>query len=318
MDVANEHEEATDNDLLLNVASRSDLSDEATVRANALHGTIEGYTDRRNTLIVLIAITLCNIPQAITVCVMLFLYWNDDIWGACDNPLAGWAMIHAIVMTATVVLTWKLYLSPRDTPESLQLMRWRSALDIISLVWFVLGNMWTFGSDCKDSAPHIYWLCFALIIVYYAVLCAPCIGILLVVPILCLCLPCLIKLANYISWKNKQRMTAWIKELPTATFSKDEFQGDATCSICLSEYDEGDEIRHLPSCSHVFHVSCIDEWLLLNPSCPVCREPLKQAEDVEAQGHVQGEEETVWMEMSQIDPSSPTAATAAQDRSDMM
>eukprot|EP00656_Telonema_subtile_P057437 TRINITY_DN9448_c0_g1_i2.p1 TRINITY_DN9448_c0_g1~~TRINITY_DN9448_c0_g1_i2.p1 ORF type:complete len:280 (-),score=63.50 TRINITY_DN9448_c0_g1_i2:141-980(-) len=256
---------------------------------------------------------LCNIPQAITVFAMLIIYWNEDMW-SCDTPLAGWAMIHAMALTATVAVTWKLYISPADTPEAYRLMRWRSALDIISLVWFVLGNMWTFGSTCKDSSPHIYWLCLSLIFLYYIVLCAPCIGILLLVPVLCLCLPCLIKFANYMSLKNKRRLTAWIKELPTEKYCKESFQGDPTCSICLSEYEEDEEIKHLPSCAHVFHVSCIDEWLVLNPSCPVCRQPLKKddaAEPVE-------QESGLWMEMRELERIEDSPAAPETERSNMM
>ncbi|GAB4848370.1 hypothetical protein Ancab_003064 [Ancistrocladus abbreviatus] len=46
------------------------------------------------------------------------------------------------------------------------------------------------------------------------------------------------------------------------------------CAICLSEYVDGDEIRVLPNCSHVFHVGCIDTWLGAHASCPSCRQIL--------------------------------------------
>ncbi|CAL1409701.1 unnamed protein product [Linum trigynum] len=44
-----------------------------------------------------------------------------------------------------------------------------------------------------------------------------------------------------------------------------------TCSVCLSDFTEGEPVRALPVCSHVFHVACIDRWLLSHPNCPVCR-----------------------------------------------
>lgn len=43
------------------------------------------------------------------------------------------------------------------------------------------------------------------------------------------------------------------------------------CSICLSEFEEGDELRTLPQCMHSFHVACIDMWLYSHPNCPMCR-----------------------------------------------
>ena len=43
-----------------------------------------------------------------------------------------------------------------------------------------------------------------------------------------------------------------------------------TCSICLEEYEEGDEVRRLP-CWHAFHAQCIDRWLTHHVECPVCK-----------------------------------------------
>lgn len=46
---------------------------------------------------------------------------------------------------------------------------------------------------------------------------------------------------------------------------------DGTCAICLSEYNTKDTVRCIPECRHCFHCECIDEWLRMNSSCPVCR-----------------------------------------------
>ncbi|TMW84196.1 hypothetical protein EJD97_025639 [Solanum chilense] len=47
-----------------------------------------------------------------------------------------------------------------------------------------------------------------------------------------------------------------------------------TCPICLIEYIPGDSIRTIPVCQHCFHVQCIDEWLKMKSTCPVCRNSL--------------------------------------------
>ncbi|PIA57286.1 hypothetical protein AQUCO_00600195v1 [Aquilegia coerulea] len=45
------------------------------------------------------------------------------------------------------------------------------------------------------------------------------------------------------------------------------------CSICLGEFLNGEEIRMLASCAHLFHRECIDQWLLSrSTTCPICRE----------------------------------------------
>ncbi|KAK7268557.1 hypothetical protein RIF29_21258 [Crotalaria pallida] len=46
-----------------------------------------------------------------------------------------------------------------------------------------------------------------------------------------------------------------------------------SCSICLADYKDSDSelLRLLPDCGHFFHKECVDMWLRLNMSCPVCR-----------------------------------------------
>ncbi|XP_008239111.1 PREDICTED: RING-H2 finger protein ATL22-like [Prunus mume] len=51
---------------------------------------------------------------------------------------------------------------------------------------------------------------------------------------------------------------------------------DNTCPICLAEYQPKETLRTIPECSHYFHANCIDEWLRMNATCPVCRNPQKR------------------------------------------
>ncbi|CAA0812090.1 RING/U-box superfamily protein [Striga hermonthica] len=46
---------------------------------------------------------------------------------------------------------------------------------------------------------------------------------------------------------------------------------DGTCPICLSDYQAKETLRSIPECNHYFHADCIDEWLKLNGTCPLCR-----------------------------------------------
>ncbi|CAM6049591.1 unnamed protein product [Sphagnum compactum] len=43
------------------------------------------------------------------------------------------------------------------------------------------------------------------------------------------------------------------------------------CAVCLSEYQNGEQVRLLPLCRHSFHLHCIDTWLSTHETCPVCR-----------------------------------------------
>ncbi|GMI80601.1 hypothetical protein HRI_001729400 [Hibiscus trionum] len=43
------------------------------------------------------------------------------------------------------------------------------------------------------------------------------------------------------------------------------------CVICLEEFKEDDSCRVLPNCKHLYHQFCIDQWLVKNRHCPLCR-----------------------------------------------
>ncbi|GAA0170791.1 hypothetical protein LIER_24975 [Lithospermum erythrorhizon] len=43
------------------------------------------------------------------------------------------------------------------------------------------------------------------------------------------------------------------------------------CAVCLGEFKEGEVIRILPHCGHMYHVPCIDKWLASHSNCPLCR-----------------------------------------------
>ena len=42
-----------------------------------------------------------------------------------------------------------------------------------------------------------------------------------------------------------------------------------SCSICLNKNTNPFQLN----CKHSFHKECIEKWLNINNSCPICREP---------------------------------------------
>ncbi|CAK8567437.1 unnamed protein product [Lathyrus sativus] len=46
---------------------------------------------------------------------------------------------------------------------------------------------------------------------------------------------------------------------------------EGPCSICLGEYLPKETIRCVPDCQHCFHAECVDEWLRMSATCPLCR-----------------------------------------------
>eukprot|EP00743_Colponemidia_sp_Colp-15_P005930 GILK01006376.1.p1 GENE.GILK01006376.1~~GILK01006376.1.p1 ORF type:complete len:429 (+),score=60.40 GILK01006376.1:186-1472(+) len=58
-----------------------------------------------------------------------------------------------------------------------------------------------------------------------------------------------------------------IEALPSRMFRRGEDAVD--CSVCQCELMEGDGVRTLP-CSHIYHRGCIDRWLHVKKTCPLC------------------------------------------------
>ncbi|XP_050267081.1 E3 ubiquitin-protein ligase At4g11680-like isoform X2 [Quercus robur] len=121
-----------------------------------------------------------------------------------------------------------------------------SANTMFSFIWWIIGFYWVSagGQDLAHDSPQLYWLCiiflgFDVFFVVFCVALACVIGI-----AVCCCLPCIIALLYAVA--------------------------DQECCICLSAYDDGVELRELP-CGHHFHCNCVDKWLYINATCPLCK-----------------------------------------------
>eukprot|EP01090_Pellita_catalonica_P021902 TRINITY_DN8326_c0_g1_i2.p1 TRINITY_DN8326_c0_g1~~TRINITY_DN8326_c0_g1_i2.p1 ORF type:complete len:294 (-),score=47.56 TRINITY_DN8326_c0_g1_i2:114-995(-) len=57
---------------------------------------------------------------------------------------------------------------------------------------------------------------------------------------------------------------------PTAADKKEKTENNSSCSICLMDFEDGEDVRLLP-CTHLYHKACIDKWLVQNGSCAVCK-----------------------------------------------
>ncbi|KAA8530804.1 hypothetical protein F0562_005572 [Nyssa sinensis] len=66
-----------------------------------------------------------------------------------------------------------------------------------------------------------------------------------------------------------------IDSIAVFRYKRDEGMIEGTdCSVCLNEFQEDENLRLLPKCSHAFHIPCIDTWLSSHKNCPLCRAPV--------------------------------------------
>ena len=68
--------------------------------------------------------------------------------------------------------------------------------------------------------------------------------------------------------------------------SSDSFKAAYTsctmCSICICEFEEGEELRLLPACGHMFHTECILPWLTEKKNaCPLCQKNVRVINDAD-------------------------------------
>ncbi|KAF9289763.1 hypothetical protein BGZ68_008727 [Mortierella alpina] len=87
---------------------------------------------------------------------------------------------------------------------------------------------------------------------------------------------------------NRMATKPMIAKLGSVHMTEGMFGGDpeeATCAICLGDYRPDETIRLLP-CQHHFHLECVDQWLLTDKSCPLCKhdidKPLENERSVQA------------------------------------
>ncbi|KAJ9540798.1 hypothetical protein OSB04_027304 [Centaurea solstitialis] len=59
-----------------------------------------------------------------------------------------------------------------------------------------------------------------------------------------------------------------VEKIPKITVTSDNNMDDSgervACSVCLQDFQLGETVRSLPQCHHMFHLPCIDKWLIIN------------------------------------------------------
>ena len=50
---------------------------------------------------------------------------------------------------------------------------------------------------------------------------------------------------------------------------------ECKCPICLEDFVPGSVLRCM-DCTHTFHKLCLDKWLSMKATCPICQRPVPE------------------------------------------
>ncbi|GAB2219643.1 hypothetical protein Droror1_Dr00007280 [Drosera rotundifolia] len=164
----------------------------------------------------------------------------------------------------------------------------RTSLELFYAMWFVMGNVWIFDTRITSfsQAPQLHMLCIVLLSWNAISYSFP----FLLFVLLCICVPLVSNLIGYnICMGNTEKGASddEIAQLPRWRYQQlDEndleigcphfLHHSPECCICLAKYQDKEELMQLP-CSHVFHKKCVDQWLRITSSCPLCKKGLEAA-----------------------------------------
>lgn len=240
-------------------------------------------------------------------CAALLLISEWHFFAECPRPLHMWLLVsyflgglfrmmhHIGARTAPEGKEFLLHLRPQKLlPRALLIFTWTLLLPIFT-VWNVLGSFWlkevlNDAPQClPESTPSWY-------VIVWQCLCHLWSVVHIIFGIIACTIERRLRLAErdiravedddtLARWgpmtsypdyalTNKQGLHAGdIDKLPVSTWQCDDGD-DASCSecpICLNQFENGDVVRMLPNCGHVFHKPCIDLWMLRCALCPLCK-----------------------------------------------
>lgn len=217
---------------------------------------------------------------------MLCLYFDDK----CDQSFNIW-LIFNVSGNFIQYLMGKKEFDDEETTKSKNQAKYFIGMALT--IW--LSVLYFSSTTCKHTTRHLYdYMTFYIIIYYifYGLITLFFIIELVFVVIVSSCLCCISSFSicfdsriehrerrNYARELAVAARESVVEEapilplrnrLPTFKFSGLTNINNIECSICLSNYEDNDEVTKL-GCEHNFHKECIEEWLHVNQTCPLCR-----------------------------------------------
>lgn len=213
---------------------------------------------------------------------ILLVYWKKK----CDKDLQAFIISILVYLILEIILNIYFYINnvPNRNRNNNILNNLLHLYRIVLLI-FCSIKAYTYREDCKLNSPELLHLLTSLLYMEWS---------LRTIYFIILCLP--------VSLQNKIIKMIYVEQLNTHTNTQlnthtntqiniqinehidrkmnntdklilkqcDRKENDYTCVICLVNFEIGNNITVLP-CNHDFHQTCINKWLVVNNTCPLCR-----------------------------------------------
>ncbi len=75
---------------------------------------------------------------------------------------------------------------------------------------------------------------------------------------------------SYLEVLRNKALKKVINKIKLFTIMEEHVRDGFECSICLEKFEINDQCREI-KCKHRFHKDCVDDWLSINCTCPICR-----------------------------------------------
>lgn len=101
------------------------------------------------------------------------------------------------------------------------------------------------------------------------ILVLPVFVIIIIVSVILLCFPCI---SRILKDPNNGMKDTDINKIKSEIYVN---ENNDNCSICLENIKSGNKVRIL-ECGHNYHQECLDTWLRINDTCPICRDKISE------------------------------------------
>ena len=217
--------------------------------------------------------------------------------GACSHSLVIYVTGNGIVSALLALLTLYAACSAPVELSSLAVsserseqIRWvgltlvKQLLGLVDFVFFVFGHVVFFerGNDsCATGSPALHSFVLASLVSGYVGFAVPLLTFVYLT----------LTYRQYIfrprAAPRQQQRAAHSHEIAACErrrwTAKDAAEADANeaevlCSVCYCDYLVGDALLQLPcDANHAFHEGCIQQWLSIRDTCPLCKARLKHS-----------------------------------------